>query len=663
MIQTKLKYFLLATLLLMTSIGATFCHSQVDNERAICGIEKRLEKIYNDPVLLEEYEENKNPITRQNVLALSRLDCTSANTIQVPLAFHFDDAFSCADAFCILTEIEDVIATLNKNFSDNRDSENAANCLDAYTQVSRGACINFYLARPPVCSELDTLTDAAITIGVFHGSWSAGGNGAGGCWDDYLNIFVQNDNGFLGQIGYLGISDQIPGYLEPEGPGEGITMIASSFGGADTPCGEFDTDTTYGEGATLAHEIGHYLGLPHIWGDVNGGGCDGDDGFEDTPNQAREYWGCPDGCVESGCGENQQTANFMNYSDGACKDMFTVEQAEALNYCAIQFFAHLNILEANLNDPIICRGCTDPCAPNFDSNAFFEDDTCLDYNTICDDENCNTNDSYDYLNCTCVNIFIPEHNCDDGDCNTVDNYDYSNCICVNTPIPEPNCNDYDCNTDDSYDYLNCTCVNTFIPEPDCDDNNCNTEDIYNRESCSCSNIPLPQLTCDQEYCTNGGTYVYDYDTCMCLLDQSTALGCTDESACNFNPLANCDDNSCNHGISSCIDPCEPILGCMHQISINYNPDACIEDGSCRYPNQPIFAPSPAESTLTVTIDDDMLGAEIVITNTSGELMPVIINGSTNYNSFTLDISSYEPGIYYFTAIKDDQMISGSFIKA
>jgi len=52
----------------------------------------------------------------------------------------------------------------------------------------------------------------------------------------------------------------------------------------------------------LAHEIGHYLGLPHIWGDVNGGGCGGDDGFADTPNQAQQYFGCPNGCVGSGCG-------------------------------------------------------------------------------------------------------------------------------------------------------------------------------------------------------------------------------------------------------------------------------------------------------------------------------------------------------------------------
>jgi hypothetical protein len=39
-------------------------------------------------------------------------------------------------------------------------------------------------------------------------------------------------------------------------------------------------DPTAAKGRSAVHEIGHYLGLRHIWGD---GGCSEDDGFTDTP--------------------------------------------------------------------------------------------------------------------------------------------------------------------------------------------------------------------------------------------------------------------------------------------------------------------------------------------------------------------------------------------
>ena len=40
----------------------------------------------------------------------------------------------------------------------------------------------------------------------------------------------------------------------------------------------------------LVHEVGHWLGLRHIWGD---GGCGVDDFCEDTPLQGSSSSGCP----------------------------------------------------------------------------------------------------------------------------------------------------------------------------------------------------------------------------------------------------------------------------------------------------------------------------------------------------------------------------------
>ena len=51
------------------------------------------------------------------------------------------------------------------------------------------------------------------------------------------------------------------------------------------------------------------------------------------------------------------------------------------------------------------------------------------------------------------------------------------------------------------------------------------------------------------------------------------LGCTDQSALNYNEDATSDDGSCLY----------PVAGCMDTLALNYNPAAVEDDGSCQYP--------------------------------------------------------------------------------
>lgn len=83
------------------------------------------------------------------------------------------------------------------------------------------------------------------------------------------------------------------------------------------------------KGRTATHEVGHYLGLRHIWGD---GDCSQDDGIADTPNaSAQSDQDCnttKNTCVDNigGVDLPDMVENFMDYSAEDCQNSYTKEQ-------------------------------------------------------------------------------------------------------------------------------------------------------------------------------------------------------------------------------------------------------------------------------------------------------------------------------------------------
>ncbi len=79
---------------------------------------------------------------------------------------------------------------------------------------------------------------------------------------------------------------------------------------------------------------------------------------------------------------------------------------------------------------------------------------------------------------------------------------------------------------------------------------------------------------------------------------AAVAGCTDAEACNFDPSANAEDGSCVYpdpGLDcagECIDPVDlngngicdaaEVLGCPYSSACNYNPLANVDDGSCEF---------------------------------------------------------------------------------
>ncbi|MBA3665119.1 MAG: T9SS type A sorting domain-containing protein [Bacteroidetes bacterium] len=142
----------------------------------------------------------------------------------------------------------------------------------------------------------------------------------------YMNMWVCNIGG--GILGYATFPNPgtsgLLGLSAPYGTAttDGLVMLNKAFGSIGTAV----TNTPYHKGRTATHEIGHWLGLRHIWGDGN---CL-TDYCNDTPPAQTSNFGCPVFPYKLGtCAGNttgEMTMNYMDYTDDLCMYMFSKDQ-------------------------------------------------------------------------------------------------------------------------------------------------------------------------------------------------------------------------------------------------------------------------------------------------------------------------------------------------
>jgi len=131
-------------------------------------------------------------------------------------------------------------------------------------------------------------------------------------WDpkSYLNIWVGTLQSLLGY-------SSMPGW--PAGK-DGIVISNNVFG--------ITNSGIFNQGRTGVHEVGHWLGLRHLWGDAD---C-GDDSVADTPKQETFTNGCPSE-IRISCNNGPNGDMYMDYMDFTnddCLVMFTEGQKQKM---------------------------------------------------------------------------------------------------------------------------------------------------------------------------------------------------------------------------------------------------------------------------------------------------------------------------------------------
>jgi len=271
----------------------------VSAQRACRSFEYQQQLIQKDPGL----QASQNAIQNFTVLHESRISSNATGkTITIPVVVHVlyhHPAENISDSL-----VRSQIRILNRDFRKlNRDTVKIP---EAFKALAADCGIEFQLA------SVDPKGRA--TSGIIHKytpitKWTMddkiklssemGDDG----WDpkSYLNVWV----GALDQ--FLGYSS-VPG--DPADK-DGVVISRAALGGR-----------------TAVHEIGHWLGLRHLWGDAD---C-GDDGVADTPKQETYTNGCPSG-IRISCNNapyGDMYMDYMDFTNDACLVMFTKGQKQKM---------------------------------------------------------------------------------------------------------------------------------------------------------------------------------------------------------------------------------------------------------------------------------------------------------------------------------------------
>lgn len=269
----------------------------------------------------EKFE--KQLALRQSDRQSNRIDNTTPQgVITIPVVVHV--VYNSSGQNISDAQIASQITILNQDY--RKKNADMSLLRPQFADIAADVEIEFQLATiDPNCQPTNGITRHQTSHAPFtmneedirdvksYGYWPA---------DKYLNIWVCTfeDSRLLGYSTYptaAGI-DGLEGSVA-DSLLDGVVVKAASFGKVSSVVGG-----KYNLGRTATHEVGHWLGLFHLWGESEG--VCGTDYCNDTPPQQFSSSECEYIASTSCSNQSPMLENYMDYSFDKCMNAFTSDQ-------------------------------------------------------------------------------------------------------------------------------------------------------------------------------------------------------------------------------------------------------------------------------------------------------------------------------------------------
>lgn len=301
-----MKKILLGFIILFTGI--------VFSQKQRCGTDiVNLNRIQQNPSLIKLREQQELAL-QKSILSSSR----KRINLTIPVVVHViynTDLENVSDE-----QVQSQIDALNRDFNNlNTDSLKTDH---AFYPLVGNIGIKFELATKDPSGKITTGITRTKTSKT---SWIEDDlnkdnmkfSNSGGIenWDPkrYLNIYTVRFDDTVGLLGYAYFPEDLANYPETDG----VVIDFRCFGTKGTS--GIEGFTPYNLGRTVTHEVGHWLGLFHIWGDkvFETDKVCGDDKVADTPPAEGDNSGNPvfPFRPNNKCGSDKNGEMYMNYMD------------------------------------------------------------------------------------------------------------------------------------------------------------------------------------------------------------------------------------------------------------------------------------------------------------------------------------------------------------